>query len=58
MANIPKIDRADANCTKEIKVRLTEADYLKLEHLSKAFNTYVGSLVRKSVTRYLREMES
>lgn len=56
MSGIRKVDRADSNLTEEVKVRLTEEDYKRLRTLAMVSNTYMASIARKAIVKYLNDL--
>lgn len=54
--NIRKVDRADADLTEQVKVRLTPEQYEELRKVAMISNTYASTVARKAIIKYLKDL--
>lgn len=54
---VAKEDRADPNLTEQVKLRLSEDDYNKLRRIALINNTYISTMARRAIAKYLKDIE-
>lgn len=54
---IAKEDKADPNLTAQVKLRMSEKDYQKLQRIALVNNTYASTMARRAILKYIRDLE-